>query len=83
MLLIVMLIGQKSDIIICCFFSYKEQENVSTNSAEKRLQQAQNVRSVSAECFSPAVARRKYRTLFIVRTGFDSSRRCQSLRCDN
>ena len=45
------------------FFATKEQENVSTDRAEKRLQQTQNVRSVYWERFAPAVSRREYRII--------------------
>jgi len=47
-----------SNVVVNC---YKEQENVSTDSAEKRLQQTQDVRGVYWERFALAVSRRKYR----------------------
>jgi len=47
-----------SNVVVNC---YKEQENVSTDSAEKRLQQTQDVRGIYWERLTVAVSWRKYR----------------------
>jgi len=65
------IVAFRAEIVSCCLWCvwflvvvvvvtcYKEQKNVSTNRAEKRLQQTQNVRSVYRERFAAAVSRRE------------------------